>query len=143
MKSIKVSPKNLQAGTMMIREGVRLPDPLGMETVAYSRGWRSVTALDSFSLGRKLDAAGVHLFFVAGQVTSVAFGFGGDSSMRKAVLRIAAKVRALNLNCLELTEIHRKHFLSVPYISISAHTFHIQQGLQLQNSEERRRFTLQ
>jgi hypothetical protein len=124
---------------MMVQDGWLLPKVPGIETDAYSRGWRSVQALDSFSMSRKLDAAGWHLFFVAGQVTTVAFGLGGERSVHKAVERIAAKVRALALNCLELTQIARKHFLGVPYIAISAHSYHIQPGWQLQNANERRR----
>jgi hypothetical protein len=101
MNAIQVSPKTLQAGTMMVREGL-LPELLDMETDAYLPCWRSVVALDSFSLGRKLTGVGLHLFFLAGQVKSVAFGFGGERSLRKAVQRIAAKVRAQVL-CVEMT----------------------------------------
>lgn len=133
---------SLKLGAMMIREGLQLPKLLDVETDAYSRRWRSVETLDSFGLSHMLDVVGLHLFFVAGQVKTIAFGFG-EKSLRKAVQRIAAKVKALELNCLELTEITKRHFLGVPYIAISAHTYHIQQGWQLQNLEERRRFTAQ
>lgn len=139
MKPAQVLPNSLKAGTMMVQEGLLLPKLLEMESDAYSQRWRSVKALDSFSLGHRLDAVGWHLFFVAGQVTTVAFGLGGTRSLHKAVQRIAAKVRALDLNCLELTEIDRKHFLGLPYIAISAHSYHIQQGWQLQTFETRRR----
>lgn len=138
MKPVRFLPGNMNTGTMMIEEGLHLPT-LGMETVAYSRQWRSVTTLDSSSLGRTLDAAGWHLFFVAGQVTALAFGLAREKSLHKAVDRIAAQVGELNLNCLELTEIRRKHFLGVPYIAISARSYHIQQGWQLQNVEQRRK----
>ncbi len=138
MKRIQVLPKGLKAGTMMVREGLLLAKLPDVETSAYLKGWRSVTALDSFSLGRKLDAVGLHLFFLAGQVTTVAFGLGGENSLHKAVQRIAAKASALDLNCLELTKIAKKHFLGLPYIAISAHLYHIQQGYVLQNLEERR-----
>jgi hypothetical protein len=139
MKILQVLPGSLEAGTMMIQEGLPLPKLLEMETDAYSRRWRSVKALDSFSMGRKLDAVGLHLFFVAGHITTIAFGLGGERSVHKAVERIAAKVKALELNCLELTQIARKHFLGVPYIAISAHSYHIQQGWCLENADERRR----
>jgi len=120
MKPVQVVPRSLKAGTMMVQEGLLLPKLLEMETEAYSRGWRSVKALDSFSLGQKLTAVGWHLFFVAGHVTTIAFGRGGDKSLCRAVRRIATKVRALDLNSLELTEIVRKQFLGIPYVAISA-----------------------
>lgn len=138
MRAEQVLPGNIKAGTMMIEEGLQVPR-LDLESVAYLRQWRSVKTLDSSSLGRALDAVGWHLFFVAGQVTTVAFGLHGEKSLQKAVHRIAAQVRALNLNCLELTQITNKHFLGMPYIAISARSYHIQQGWQLQNMEQRRR----
>ena len=138
-QQVQISPISLKTGAMMVQEGLLLPPVAGMETDGYSPRWRSVKTLDSHSLGRKLDAVGWHLFFVAGHVTAVAFGRGGEKSLRKAVLRIAAKVRALELNCLELTQIARKHFLGVPYIAISAHSYHIQQGWCLHTADERRR----
>lgn len=143
MKPVQALPESLKAGTMMVREGLLLPNLLDVETDAYSRRWRSVKSLDSFSMGRKLDAVGWHLFFVAGHITTIALGLGGEKSLHKAVQRIAAKVSALELNCLELTKISRKHFLGLPYIEISAHSYHIQPGWQLQSADERRRFTLQ
>jgi hypothetical protein len=139
LEAATVEPRTLKAGTMMVQEGLLLPKVLEMESEAYSRGWRSVKALDSSSLGYKLAAGGWHLFFVAGQVTTISFGRGGDKSLYRAVKRIAAKVRALDLNCLEVTEIVRKHFLGMPYMAISAHSYHIQPGWQLQNTDERQR----
>lgn len=143
VKSVQYLPNGIRAGTMMIRDGLHLPNVPGMETDAYSRQWRSVQALDSFNLGRKLDAIGWHLFFVAGRITTIAFGLAGEKSVNRAVQRIVAKVRALDLNCLELTTISRKRFLGLPYIEIFAHSFHIQQGWLLQSLEERRRSAAQ
>lgn len=137
MTSVPCFSSTLKPGTMMIQEGLPLPKGL-LETDAYSRGWRTVKIINQPNLGRALDVAGWHLFFVVGRVTAVAFGLAGDRSRHKAVQRIAAKVRALNLNCLELIEIGTKHFLGVPYIAASAHTYHIQQGWRLQSAEERR-----
>lgn len=128
------SPK---AGAMMLREGLQLPKLLDVKTNSYSRRWRSVETLDSFGLSRMLEAVGLHLFFLAGHVNTIAFGLG-EKSLHKAVQRIAAKVRDLELNCLELTEIANKHFLGIPYIAITAHAFHIQPGWQLLNLAERR-----
>jgi hypothetical protein len=127
-------PCSASPGTMMVQEGLLFPDAVNLRTDAYSRGWRSVQALDSFSLGRNLAVGGWHLFFVAGHVTAIAFGHG-NKSLCLAVKRIAAKVRALNLNCLELTKIVRKRFLGIPYVAISAGSFHIQKGWQLQSTE--------
>jgi hypothetical protein len=138
MKTVNVSAESLQVGAMMVRDGLLPPKLPGMETEACLLRWLSVKTLNSFMLSRKLETVGLHLFFVVGSVTSFAFGIDGGRRLHKTVQRIAAKVMALGFNCLELTEIHRKHFLGVPYITISARTYHIQQGWQLKNMEERR-----
>jgi hypothetical protein len=138
MKTVNVSAESLQVGAMMVRDGLLPPKLPGMETEACLLRWLSVKTLNSFMLSRKLETVGLHLFFVVGSVTSFAFGIEGGRRLHKTVQRIAAKVMALGFNCLELTEIHRKHFLGVPYITISARTYHIQQGWQLKNMEERR-----
>lgn len=124
---------------MMVQESPSLPKPSEVETDAYSRGWRSVRALNSFRLADILEALGWNLFFVAGRIKTVALDLGGEKSVQKAVRRIAAKVGALDLNCLELSEVQRKHFLGVPYIAISAQPYHIQQGWKLHTPEQRRR----
>lgn len=131
--------RSIKAGTMLINEDLLLPKLLEVNTNACSPRWRSVGVLDSFSLGHKLNAVGWHLCFLADHVTAIAFGHGREKSLQKAVQRIAAKVTALGWNCLELTQIARKHFVGVPYIAISAHSYHIQQGWKLQSLEERRR----
>jgi hypothetical protein len=53
-----------QDGTMMIREGLLLPDSAHIESFRYSNTWRTVPGLDSFALDRKLRAVGLHLFLL-------------------------------------------------------------------------------
>jgi hypothetical protein len=139
MKAMQAERGSLLAGTMLLQEGLLMPKSVDMETDAYSQGWRSVRALDSFSLRSKLAAVGLHLFFIAGHVTTIAFGRGGEDSLRRAVKRIVGQVRELNFNCFELAGILKKHFLGLPYVLVTAHSFHIQEGWQIQDAEVRRR----
>jgi hypothetical protein len=139
MNALKKVSGRLTAGTMMVQEGLLVPDTVKMETDAYSEGWRSVRALDSFAMARALSTAGLHLFFIAGHLTSIAFGRGGDKSLRRAIAHITSQVRELDFNCVELSDIHKKHFLGVPYVLVSAHAYHIQTGWQLQETEVRGR----
>ena len=139
MEALETGLGRLTAGTMMVQEGLLVPNPVQMETDAYTQGWRSVRALDSSSLGRALAARGWHLFFIAGDVKSIAFGRYGNNSLRRAITHIANQVRKLNFNCLELSDIRKKHFLGVPYVLVSAHAYHIQQGWQLQDNAVRGR----
>ena len=129
----------LAAGTMMVQEGLLAPNSVSIETDAYSPGWRSVRGLDSSSLGRALAAGGWRLFFIAGHVRSIAFGRGGNKSLGRAITNIAGQVRKLNFNCLEISAIRKTHFLGFPYVLVSAHSYHIQPGWQLQDNAVRGR----
>lgn len=123
---------------MLIQAGLPLPKTMDMETDAFSQEWRSVRALDCLSLGRNIDAFGWHLFFIAGDITTKAYGRDEQKSLRRAVKRIAGQVRELNFNCLELTGIVRKDFWGVPYVLVSAHPCHIQEGREIQDRDVRR-----
>lgn len=139
MKESKATKGNLKNGTMMVQEDVLPPNITpDVETEPYLKGWRSIKALDTFSLRDMLHALGWNLFFFAGDVNALAFG-SGENSLRNAVQRITAKVSRLELNCLELTQLHRKHFLGLPYITVSAHCYQVQQSCQLETLDERRR----
>src|SRR5512146_1428783 len=102
----------IRAGTMMIQEGLLVPNELRLVTHWYSKHWRCVTRLDSASLEHKIRAAGWHLFMLAGPgPTAIVLGRGGLTRMRHGVKRIAAKVRNLNFNCFCVTAILSKRFL--------------------------------
>jgi hypothetical protein len=53
------------------------------------------------------------------------------------VQRQLAQTRSQHFNCLEITHIVRKHFLGIPYVSIAAHSRHIQRGPQIESVERR------
>jgi len=111
---------------MMIQEGLLLPTTLELESDSYCEGWRSVKTLDGFSLDRSIRTSGWHLFFMAEQLQAIAFGCGGEKSVSRGEKRIAAEVRSLGFNCMGLTQIVRRHFLGIPYVTISAHSYNIQ-----------------
>jgi hypothetical protein len=51
--------------------------------------------------------------------------------------RILAKVKPEHFNGLEVTGIVASRFLGVPYVTVSAHSRHMQQGCYLDSSEAR------
>ena len=124
-------------GTMMMRDGVLLPDSAQIETRPYSKIWRSLAVIDNFAFARKLSAAGLHLFFLAGKLEVLEFGRGAFA-VRRGIRRILARVRKLDLNCLQVTEIKPGHILGFPCTVIRADSFHIQAGMTLHSRAERR-----
>jgi len=74
---------DIQPGAMMIREGLLLPGSAHLESRSYSNTWRTMVGVDSFALDRKLRAAGMHLFFIAGELKVIELGWGAAASSRR------------------------------------------------------------
>ncbi|HEV2113835.1 MAG TPA: hypothetical protein VGR50_06765 [Terriglobales bacterium] len=118
----------VQCGTMMVRDGLLLPDHMGAATDTYSAGWRSFTEADGFGVDRKLRQLGWECFFIAGELSAISFGLSQNRMVNAAVHRLLAKVRALNLNCVEFTEVRRSSFIGIPYVAVACHARQIQHG---------------
>lgn len=126
----------IQSGTVMIQQSGSLR-PLGIESEFYSDSWSSLGLVESSGLDYKVRAAGWKLFFMAGELRTVVPAWGGQKSLRRGVRRLLAHTRRQHFNCLEVTHVLRKRFLGIPYVSIAAHSRHIQQGSQIQSLERR------
>ena len=124
----------IQAGTIMVRQLASLRS-LGIESEPYSGSWQSLGVLESSGLDRKIRAAGWKLFFMASELRAAVPDWGGQKTLRRGVKRLLAQTRAQHFNCMELTHILRKRFLGIPYVSIAAHSRHIQLGSQIQSVE--------
>ena len=128
----------IQVGTIMVQRSAGLLS-FGIESEPYTGTWQSLGILESSGLDRRLQAAGWKLFFMAGELRTVVPAWGGHKTLRRGLKRLLAQTRAQHLNCLELTCITKKRFLGIPYLSIAAHSRHIQQGSQIQSLEQRTR----
>jgi len=58
----------------------------------------------------------------------IAFGADEKQVTGKAIKRIIASLKAKNFNCLEITHVAAKRFLGLPYVSVSAHSRHVQKS---------------
>jgi hypothetical protein len=130
---------SVQVDTVLVQEGLLLPGGLKVETESYSTHWRLVAALALGELDHDINAAGWNLFFSGLKTSSNAFGSGGPESMRRATFNALGKVRSQYFNCAEIVSISKKHFLGIPYITVSARPHHIQPGGYLQSHDERKR----
>jgi hypothetical protein len=117
----------ITTGTMLIRDGTVLPEPSPLGA-SYPGGWKSVTDLERRDLEKQLDQAGWTFFYMAGQIKTSAFGFDKQKRMRTAVRRALRDVQSQKCNCLEIDRVTTQSFLGLPYVSLSAHSRHIQNG---------------
>jgi hypothetical protein len=129
-------PNQITTGTIMVQQLASLQS-LAIESEPYSESWQSLGVLESSGLDRKIRAAGWKLFFMAAEHRAVVPAWGGQKTLRRGVKRLLAQTRAQHFNCLELTDVLRKRFLGIPYVSIAAHSRHIQLGSQIQSLEQR------
>jgi hypothetical protein len=123
--------ENKPAPTIFIRENTRLPAGVALESEAFLPGWRSVRKLDGRGLGRKIENGMWNYFYLAGPLKATVLGRESLATLRKAVQRVLAKKQSQNYNSLEISKIVSKRFLGVPYLTISAHSRHIQEGMYL------------
>ena len=131
-------PPTVQVGTILIDDRPLMARVLGLESEPYSGNWSIVKALDGIALDRKIHAEGWNFFFMAAEVKATFFGAVGTTRLQNALKRILAKVQGQNFNSLEVTGVVAKHFLGVPYTTVTAHSRHIQQSCCLDGDEARR-----
>jgi hypothetical protein len=119
----------IKVGTVLIREGTLLPDALTFESEPYSPGWRSVTDLDGYAMDRKTHDAGWTFFYLAGESRATVVGHERQETVRRAINRILAGLKSEKFNSLEITRVAFKHFLGVPYATVSFHVRNMQKGM--------------
>ena len=131
-------PNEIQAGTMMFHHSTLLESlKLEVDSEPYYRNWRSLGIVESSGLDRRVRDKGWCLFFMAGDIRAVVPAWGGHNTLRRGVKRLLARTLLQQFNCLEVTDIRRKYFLGIPYLSISANSRHLQEGSQIQSIEQR------
>jgi hypothetical protein len=125
----------IKTGTVLLKEGALLPEALQIESELCVRGWRLVKDLNGYALDRKVHEAGWTFFFLAGEIRTIALGANEQSTVRRAIKRILANPRSKQCNSLEITRVASKRFLGLLYVSVGAHSRHIQEGLILFSAE--------
>jgi hypothetical protein len=127
----------VQAGTILMKEWPGMTTLLGLESEPCYGGWSLLKVLDGSALDRKIHAAGWNFFFMATEVKVMFFGSLGAANIQNTLKRILRKVKEQHFNGLEVTEIVSRRFLGVPYVTISAHSRHIQPSCYLDAAEVR------
>jgi hypothetical protein len=139
-RKLQLMPSTVQVGTILMKEWPGMPQLFGLEIEPCLGDWSLVKVLDGFALDRKIHAAGWNFFFMAAQVKAMFFGSQKASKVRRALKRILAKVKQQHFNSLEVTAIVSRHFLGVPYVTVSVHSRHIQQSCHLESAVKRQSF---
>jgi hypothetical protein len=117
----------IAAGDILVEGGTYLPDAISLQNASYPGGWDAVTnGRPAFE--KQIQAEGWTLFFMAGEIKATVFGFDREKSLQAALQQLTTMVRSQRCNSIEITGVTDKSFLKVPYVSVSAHARHLQQG---------------
>ena len=115
----------------MIRDATPLPANLSIESEAFLPGWRVVKNLDRSTLTQNIEGANWNFFYLAGEIRATVLGRDRSGTLRRAVKRVLAKHEGQKFNSLEITKAVSKRFLGIPFMSVTAHSRHIQQSIGL------------
>jgi len=130
MISQQSSDRTIRPGAILVKKSTLLPEPLRLENDATANGWaRIANDSDGQPLEKKLAAAGWTFFYMAGAITTTAFGFGRSRMIHRALQRLFTTVTLQKCNCIEIDDVATHTFLGIPYVSVSAHARHIQKGM--------------
>ncbi len=123
--------EKIKTGTLLIADGATLPESMQLETEPYAYGWRLVKNFDIKGFRQIINQAGWNFFYIAGAIETSAFGSDEKKTTRKAIKQLMMKLRSKNFNCLEITQVESRRSLGMPYVSVSAHSRHIQKSIVL------------
>src|SRR6266436_7531722 len=122
---------NNTSGTILIKERTLLPAGLAVESEVFLPGWRVVKNPDRCTLARNIEGANWNFFYLAGEIRAIVLGRHRPGNLRSAVKRMLAGQGGQKFNSLEITKVISKRFLGIPFMSVTAHSRHIQQGMGL------------
>jgi hypothetical protein len=128
----------IEPGAILIQTGTRLPQSFQLQTAKYSDGWNLVENLSGMTLDGKLRRSNWNFIHVSGKLEVSARGSWGMVTLRKAMLKLLARAKDTQLNCIEIIDISKKRFLGMSYVQITGCSRHAQESFQLETVSQRR-----
>lgn len=120
----------IEAGTLLIERNSPRPECFHLAGQPGSQSWAQVAhELSPHDLEKTLASNAWTFFYLAGEIRATAFGFNPDNRMATVLKRLAGMAVEQRCNCLEIDRVAPGSFLGVPYLSVSAHTRHVQKGM--------------
>ncbi|MFN0123242.1 MAG: hypothetical protein ACKV2V_22290 [Blastocatellia bacterium] len=130
----------IMAGMILLAAGTVLPPSIQevgqaarpeagqIASAPFMPGWNRVGNFDGAGLDRLIGKAGWNFFYIAEAMEKIAYGADPERATDKALRRIVTSLREKNFNCLEITRVTAGRYAGFPYVSVSAHSRHIQKS---------------
>jgi len=115
------------AGDILIEGGTRIPSNVPPQGKPDTNGWTTLNGARA-DFEKEIKEAGWTFFFMAGEIKATVFGFDKQKTQRAALKRLIANVASQHCNSIEITRVVSKSFLRLPYVTVSAHSRHLQAG---------------
>jgi hypothetical protein len=116
---------DIAAGRILVRTGT--PQLASFRQSKSSQIW-SVMETAGPVFNAEVLAAGMTFFFMAGTISTTAFGFDRGKTLASAVDRLTRLATAEQCNSLEISGVTYESCLGVPFVRVSAHVRHLQVG---------------
>ena len=127
----------LRIGTVLVRTDTFVPESVWVQRETFCDEWQAITNLGGDDLDRQIREDGWSLMFMGGAISGTSWGSWSGTAIRCAAIRVLKKTRASKFNAFEITGIHARRFLGVPYVVVTGHSRHLQQSTVLQSIAER------
>jgi hypothetical protein len=127
----------LKIGTVLVQSNTLIPDSVYVQRKTFFSDWQAITNLNGDDLDRQLRSNGWNFIFVAGARRGTAWGSWSENAVCRAAIRVLNKTHATTLNAFEITGIHARRFLGMPYVIVTGHSRHVQKTMVLQDIAQR------
>lgn len=127
----------LKIGTVLVETDAFIPESVWVQKETFCSGWQAITNLTGDDLDRQIRREGWNFIFMGGALQGASWGSWSDVAIRCAAIRVLKKTQTTKLNAFEITGIHARRFLGVPYVVVTGHSRHLQESTVLQNIAER------
>lgn len=112
---------------MFIDATAVLPESLQLESATDANGWQTLADGGRPAFEQKVRQAGWIFFLTHAETKAKVYGFDVQKALRTAFERISASVKSQKCNGLQITAVENKSYFGVPYVSITAHSRHLQE----------------
>ena len=129
---------DIHVGSTLVCRSLELAEVFLVPSEPFGDSWSMISPDAEASFPDKVSTKGWHLFFIASQIKAIALGGISSSRLHGALQRILRKAKRQDFNCVKVTQIKPKHFWGIPYLSIVAHSRHMQVGSTLDSTAERK-----
>jgi hypothetical protein len=126
-KEVQEGHPMIETGTLLMEKGTPIPQFFSIGTESYPNAWIQATANFNFEeFEKELATAGWTFFYRACEIRTIAFGFDKQRRTDAALRRLMGNATLQKCNCLEIDKVSMHSFLGLPYVSVSAHSRHLQ-----------------